>query len=242
MNTWLEPSRDARPARPSRHGWRTVLGRIVGLLLWMWIRTWRVRVLSCDGSSPESRNTIVLCFWHGTQMALLGWARRRLTAVMVSWSTDGALQAGILDTLGLLVVRGSTSRGASSGLRAVVRALRTGADAAFAVDGPHGPQGVVHSGAAAAAELAGSELVPVAAVAWPALELSRTWDSYRVVPPFARVCIAFGAPLDPHRARGDPGLVAHGIDEARRRAEAALRDWRRLGACTPPAFLGGQRR
>jgi lysophospholipid acyltransferase (LPLAT)-like uncharacterized protein len=147
---------------------------------------------------------------------------------MVSWSNDGALQAGILDTLGLVVVRGSTSRGGSSGLRAVVRALRTGADAAFAVDGPRGPRGIVHSGAAAAAELAGAEVVPMAAVAWPAVVLSQTWDSYRVVLPFARVCIALGPSLDPGRARGDPSLVAHAIDEAAHRAAVALGDWRRV--------------
>ncbi|MBN1609317.1 MAG: DUF374 domain-containing protein [Polyangiaceae bacterium] len=221
-------ARGPRLAPHAGHRWRTALGHVLGLLLWIWIRTWRVKVLSCQPSGLQSREPIVLCFWHGMQMALLGWPRRRRTAVMVSWSTDGALQAGVLDTLGLLVVRGSSSRGASSGLRAIVRALRAGTDAAFAVDGPRGPLGVVQSGAAAAAELAGSELIPMAAVAWPALVLSRTWDNYRLVLPFARVCIAFGPPLDPRCAREDPSRVAFAIDEAGIRAQAALRNRRRV--------------
>jgi lysophospholipid acyltransferase (LPLAT)-like uncharacterized protein len=242
VSTWLEPSRSPRLGRPLRHRWRTVLGRILGTILWLWIRTWRVKVLYCERSVFESPEPVVLCFWHGAQMGLLGWSRRRRTTVMVSFSTDGALQAGVLDTLGLFVVRGSTSRGARSGLRAVVRALRAGTDAAFAVDGPRGPLGVVHSGAATAAEISGSVLVPMAAVARPTLVLSRTWDRFSVVLPFARVCIAFGPCLDPRQAREDPSAVARGIDEAASQAEAAFRDRRRIPACTEPVFLGRQRR
>jgi lysophospholipid acyltransferase (LPLAT)-like uncharacterized protein len=129
------------------------------------------------------------------------------------------------------VVRGSTSRGASSGLRGIVRALRGGEDAVFAVDGPRGPLGFVHSGAATAAELAGAELVPMAAVAWPALVLSRTWDRYRLVLPLARVCVAFGPCLDPKHARLDPGMVARAIEDAASRAGAALERWRERQGC-----------
>jgi lysophospholipid acyltransferase (LPLAT)-like uncharacterized protein len=93
----------------------------------------------------------VLSFFHGTQWPLLAWRRRRPTLVMVSHSADGAMQARALALLGFRVVRGSSSRGGARGLAAIVRAMRRGGvDAAFAVDGPRGPDGAVKPGAARA--------------------------------------------------------------------------------------------
>ena len=82
----------------------------------------------------------VLAFWHGTQFSILAWRGRKPTVVLVSLSADGAMQARALATLGLRVVRGSTSRAGARGLAALIRAMkRDGVDAAFAVDGLAGP-------------------------------------------------------------------------------------------------------
>ena len=176
-----------------------------------------------DGwSQPNVFGPVVLCFWHGTQMALLGWRRRGPTAVLVSWSADGTLQAGVMRSLGMTVVRGSSSRGASSGLLGIVRELRAGADAAFAVDGPRGPLHDVRPGAAAAAHLARARLIPMAAAAKPLVVLRNTWDKFWLVPPFSRVVVAFGRPADPAEVRCQPALLAAGIEEAQARAEGAL--------------------
>jgi lysophospholipid acyltransferase (LPLAT)-like uncharacterized protein len=52
--------------------------------------------------------------------------------------------------------------------------------------------------------------------------LSRTWDQYRVVLPFARVCIVFGPCIEPGLAQRDPGVIARAIDEALTCARATL--------------------
>ena len=58
------------------------------------------------------------------------------------------MQARALALQGLRVVRGSSSRGGARGLAALGRRMkRDRADAAFAVDGPRGPYGVVKPGA-----------------------------------------------------------------------------------------------
>src|SRR5271156_537451 len=130
---------------------RALLGVILGVVARLWLSTLRVRV----GTAPEvlgSRAPWVLAFWHGTQWPLLAWKRRRRTVVMVSLSRDGAMQARALALQGLRVVRGSSSRGGARGLAEVVRAMKRDAlDAAFAVDGPRGPLGVVKSGLLVAA-------------------------------------------------------------------------------------------
>src|SRR4030095_8653391 len=68
----------------------------------------------------------VLCFWHGEQLPLLLWKRRRATVALVSHSLDGELQAHALPAFGLRVERGSSSRGGARGLRAIVAGVQGG--------------------------------------------------------------------------------------------------------------------
>ncbi|MBN2718542.1 MAG: DUF374 domain-containing protein, partial [Deltaproteobacteria bacterium] len=86
--------------------------------------------------TPMPKETaLVFCFWHGHQAALFAYRPQRPIAVLASWSEDGTLQAKILSRLGYVVCRGSSTRGAAAGLKAVIGKLQHGCDAAFAVDG-----------------------------------------------------------------------------------------------------------
>src|SRR5580692_8676727 len=139
-----------------------VLGVLVGLVARLWLATLRVQV-SLDPAllGPGSERPWVMGFWHGRQWPLFAHHRRRRTAVLVSHSKDGSLQAKALALQGLFVVRGSSSKGGARGLVGIVRKLREGMDAAFAVDGPKGPVGVVKGGVVTAARASGAWLVPV---------------------------------------------------------------------------------
>ena len=199
---------------------RALLGTLAGLLVWLWARTWRVSVAVHPAVGLKGERPLVFAFWHGRQMPLVALRRRRRTAVMVSHSADGALQAGVMRTLGLSVVRGSASRGGARGLLGIIRALKSAADAAFAVDGPHGPLHRAKAGAARAALRAGAELVPVGAAASPSVVLSRAWDHFRVPLPLARVSVVLGPPVDPTRAARHPELLSKHISAAVEQAEA----------------------
>jgi hypothetical protein len=169
----------------------------------------------------------VLAFLHGTQWPLLAWKRRRRTLVMVSWSRDGAIQAGALTTLGLGVVRGSSSRGGIRGLARLVRQLRVrvgagGADAAFAVDGPRGPYGKAKGGARVAARAAGGVLVPIGSAIERGVVLARAWDRFGLAWPFSRVVVCLGAPLEPVEARAEEDVE---LESAIAAVNVAAREW-----------------
>ncbi|MDP9000017.1 MAG: DUF374 domain-containing protein [Myxococcota bacterium] len=188
--------------------WRSaLLGVALGVVARMWLATLRVRVIEHPALGPVRARPWVLAFWHGTQWPLLAWRRRRRTVVLVSLSLDGSVQARALAMQGLRVVRGSGSRGGASGLAAVVHAMkRDQADAAFAVDGPRGPLGLVKGGAIVAARAAGAVLVPMAGSVGSGLVLRRAWDRFTLAWPFTRVDVVLGAPIDPELvgdARGE---------------------------------------
>jgi lysophospholipid acyltransferase (LPLAT)-like uncharacterized protein len=212
-----------------------VLGIVLGLFARMYLSTLRVS-LSIDPSLDRTdRRPWILCFWHGGQLPLLGWRRRRTTVALVSHSLDGQMQARALVLQGLVVERGSTSRGGARGLLAIVRRLKEGEDAAFAVDGPHGPRGNVKPGAGLAARLSGGMLVPMGSAAPRGMTLERAWDKLRIPMPFSRVGVCLGAPLEGTASADE-------IAEALERAAALASETLRVVASPAHAVLHHARR
>lgn len=180
------------------HAGRALLGLLLGVVARLWLATLRVRVVVHPALEPQQGRPWVLAFRHGAQWPLLAWRRRRTTVVLVSLSRDGAMQARALAVQGLRVVRGSSSCGGARGLAALVRAMkRENADAAFAVDGPRGPLGVVKPGAVAAARATGAVIVPMAGVVRRGVVLRRSWDRFAIAWPFTCVDVVLGPPIEP---------------------------------------------
>lgn len=195
-----------------------LLGMLLGVVVWIWMRTLRVRVV--DLTRGDHRGPWVLAFFHGTQVPLLAWKRRRKTAVMVSLSRDGALQAGVMRVNGMDVIRGSSSRGGARALVAIVRALRNGdRDVAFAVDGPRGPYGSVQPGALACARHVHGVIVPMGSAASHAHVLSRAWDRMALPLPFARAVVVLGPELP---ADATPQALAAALETANDHARALV--------------------
>jgi hypothetical protein len=174
--------------------------------------TWRVRLLG--PAPPYGQGPVVFCFWHGRQAGLFAHPRPRPVAVLASLSRDGALQARILARLGFDVHRGSSSRGGAAGLKSLIGALRHGADAAFAVDGPRGPLHRAKPGAILAAKAAGAAIVPITARASLRWVFAKAWDEYALPVPFAAVEIVRGGAID--AASVTPEQVAAAIDALER--------------------------
>jgi len=202
---------------------RSALGLALGILVRLYLTTLRVSVRADPALDRDDVRPWVLCFWHGDQLPLLRF-RRRPTVALVSHSADGQMQARALRVQGLLVERGSSSRGGARGLRAIVRRLARGQDAAFAVDGPKGPRFTVLPGARAAARLSSGVLVPMGRAAPRSVTLQRTWDRFCIPLPFSRVAVRLGAPLPASVSDVELGRAIH------RASELASHDVRVLGS------------
>ena len=170
---------------------RRVLGVALSWLVRGWASTWRIRWIDGPPTRDSARRT-VYAFWHGQQMALVARRYPGPLATLVSLSRDGELQASVMRRLGLVVIRGSSSRGGARGLYTMIRAVEAGADAAFAVDGPRGPLHSAKRGALVVAERARARLVPVACAARRTWVLEQAWDRFEIPLPFTTVAIAVG--------------------------------------------------
>lgn len=168
--------------------------------------------------------------WHEALLPLL-WLHRGIGAVIVvSHARDGQYLSEFAESIGYRLVRGSSSRGAVGALLAASRELEQGAIVAMTPDGPRGPRRDLKSGVLAAAQRAGVPVLPVHAEADRAWRL-HSWDRFCVPRPFARVRVAYGAPL--RVGRGTEELPAAVV-----RARAAMDEVERMarwpdGTATP---------
>jgi lysophospholipid acyltransferase (LPLAT)-like uncharacterized protein len=193
----------SQPVNAPRYPWWLgAVAFLVWLVAWLLVRSLRPRVRGLEHVERlrAAGRPILYCFWHGRQLALFRINPERPPrlplVVLASRSRDGELQARVCRRFGLRVVRGSSSRGGLAGLLALSRASRAGHALGVAVDGPRGPAGQAKPGALALARSTGATLVPISAGYRHRLELARAWDRFQIPPPFGRVEVVLGAPIE----------------------------------------------
>jgi len=182
--------------------------------------TWRYDVEGWHHVEPlrQAGRPVVAVVWHGRLLPVAFRHRREGVGVLVSRHRDGGYLAGVAARWGYSVVRGSTRRGGAAGLRGIVRLLEEGHDIAVTPDGPQGPAERVQAGAVVAAQRVCAPIIPIAAAAdrgwWV-----ESWDRFLVPKPFARVRLAYGAPIAV--GPGEPGLTM-GVETVQRALDALM--------------------
>jgi len=177
------------------------------------------------------RQPVVLSFWHENVVSVAWLIGRRLVkrghpvTLLSSLSRDGDLGAELGRLWGAHVVRGSSSRGGTEGLRSLYRGMREGLGSPVVIpDGPRGPRRQAKPGAVVLAQLSGAPIVPFATFAERHWRL-RSWDRMVVPKPFSRVRVAVGEPLvipadlGPERIEAECRRLAATLDELGRRLE-----------------------
>jgi lysophospholipid acyltransferase (LPLAT)-like uncharacterized protein len=169
------------------------------------------------------KDKVVGATWHRGAIFLVWFFRKARPMIMFSRSKDGDLLASFAERLGIIPVRGSSSRGGRTALKAMVRYLKQPGNrkAATVVDGPRGPRYRVKKGMIMAAFLAEVPLLPIMVSAHPALTLKRTWDQTLIPLPFSRVVVSYGKPWVI-----EPGCGSQALEGIRREVELTLNEMR----------------
>lgn len=154
---------------------------------------------------------VVFVFWHGQLLPLVHYHRGEGIVVLVSEHDDGEYITRVIRRHGFGVVRGSSTRGATRGLKGLIRAARQGRDLALTPDGPRGPAGRLKPGALAVAQATGLPVIPLAVGVDPAWRMN-SWDRFVVPRPFARVHIEYAEPVHVPREADRDRLEALGRD------------------------------
>jgi lysophospholipid acyltransferase (LPLAT)-like uncharacterized protein len=137
----------------------------VGASVIRWIG-WTMRVAT-RGHEPvdalyRQGRPIILAFWHAQQLMIPLGYRGTGSHVLISQHGDGEIIARIIARFGHDAVRGSSTRGGSGALRAMIKLGRSGQDLVVTPDGPQGPRQVAKLGVVQLAKATGLPIVPLA--------------------------------------------------------------------------------
>ncbi len=163
--------------------------------------------------------SFILAFWHGRLLMIpMAWQRMAPMHMLISAHRDGRIIADAVSHFGVNSIAGSSRRGGSSAMRAMLRRLDAGDCVGITPDGPSGPAMCASAGIVNLARLAGAPIVPIT-FATSRRRMLRSWDSFHLALPFGRGVFLWGEPIELAR-----DLDESGIERCRLLVEARMND------------------
>lgn len=157
-----------------------------------------VRIID-DASVQPSRYVArphgIYPFWHNQQLCGMWHYRHSGAVAIISRHRDGAYIAMVAESLGVIAVRGSSSRGGTAALKELVALAGKGHGIAVTPDGPRGPRYTVKEGILYLAQKSRRPIKCFAIGLSDYWALPNTWDGFRVPKPFARGVAVWSEPI-----------------------------------------------
>jgi len=189
-----------------------MLLRCFVLIVRLLFRSCRKQIVpEADGLNPyvstQDRRHLY-CVWHDQLLMTVFSGKPQDMAGLVSRHRDGGYLADAMELVGVVPVRGSTSRG---GGRAMRELLRTARDLHIAItpDGPRGPRRVAKSGIVFLASHSGRTIVPIAFTCRRFWKFRGSWTDMMIPKPFTTIVVIGGVPLDVPSGLDRTGLQQH---------------------------------
>ncbi len=190
--------------------YRTLLpiGLALLRLLWGWCRVKTVLGKEHIAQALQKAPSFIPVYWHQHQLFCVKHLLDERAAgvklgFLISPSVDGEIGAMLVQRLGGVAIRGSSSYTGARALRDYYQALKLeDLSPAITPDGPRGPVWQFKPGAILLAQLSQRPMIPMAYAASRAWKIQ--WDRFVIPKPFARIVIAVGEPV----------YVARGLDAA----------------------------
>jgi hypothetical protein len=174
----------------------TLLTSIIFYLLDLYTKTLRVRFEGTEKIQKhlEKGGRIIISSWH--QRFFGGFFLPRIfkwsPCIMISQSRDGDFIAKVVQHIGWIPVRGSSSRGGKKALRVLAEGVIEHRIGGHIVDGPTGPPRVIKPGLISLARNTDAVICP-GIVSYENAWTMNSWDHFMIPKPFSRVLFRFGS-------------------------------------------------
>lgn len=168
----------------------------VAWLMRVWFRSCRVTVHNEENcfKAEEKDKRGIASFWHYSIIYVLYHMRKYSATAMVSASRDGEYIAKLAEKFGFDTVRGSKNKKSVEGLKAMLRAMLNGSNAAIVADGSQGPPRIAQAGTLLLASRTGAPIIPMVFSASSYFTIN-SWDRTIIPKPFSRIDFFYGDPL-----------------------------------------------
>lgn len=212
----------------AREAWRRLLrnDRLRRLACWfisLYVRIvyltnrWTINGGELPHRLLRERGPFILAFWHGRLLMIpMAWRRMAPMHMLISAHRDGRIIADAVTHFGVESIAGSTRRGGSAALRAMLKRLKDGDCVGITPDGPRGPAMTASVGIVNVARLARAPILPIT-YATSRRRMIDSWDHFHLALPFGRGIFLWGEPIE-----FPAELDAEGLECARRLVESRM--------------------
>lgn len=168
--------------------------------------TWRLEVIEPPElkQAMKDRKSFILSHWHGDELVLLQLIPSYRIATIVSTSKDGEMMNTLVGWMQGKTSRGSSTRGAVSALKGLIRLVREGYNCSFAVDGPKGPIYQVKPGVFEISRALDLPIYWSGVACDRAFHFPKSWNKTYLPKPFARIYVRWFGPMSPITKDQDP--------------------------------------
>lgn len=189
---------------------------------------WRVEGADIPASYWRDGKPFILAFWHGRIMMMpYCWQRDKPINMLISQHRDGQFIARTVSHFGIDTVAGSSSKGGSAALRAMLRSLKQGQSVGITPDGPRGPRMRASDGVVHVARMAGVPVIPCGFSA-KRRKLLGSWDRFALAFPFSQGLFVWGEPIQvpadatPEQLEEARAAVENGLTAVTQSADRAM--------------------
>lgn len=197
---------------------------------------------SCAPAAIPPGDRIIYCIWHENLLLPTVYFGRPDIAVLISQHRDGQLLGSLIQSLGMGMVTGSTTRGGVEAVRKLVDENAPFRHLAVTPDGPRGPRRVVQQGLVYVASRTGMKVACVG-VGYRRPWRLKSWDRFAVPKPFTHArCLTadpIAVPAGLKAAQLEPWRVA--IQAEMDRLNAAAEAWAETGRLDVPVTVPAAR-
>ncbi len=214
-----------------------LLTNVTGLLASTWVRHWMGTLdfkavfydPTVDPVHPGCRGQKIYIFWHEYILFPLSLRGRNHLSMLLSRHHDAEILDRVAMHLGFGTVRGSTTRGGASALRAMFRASRH-RHLTITPDGPRGPRRTLAAGPIYLAARLGMPLV-VMGLGYDRPWRASSWDRFAVPRPFsrARAVVSPEIHVPPNLCRDDIEHFRLRIEQLMNRLTHEAEQWAESG-------------
>ena len=168
---------------------------------------WRIESDEIPSEMLKSKKPFIIAFWHGRLgMFVHAWRFENPINIMISEHRDGLLISRAVAPFGINTLAGSSTKGGSSVLRKVIRAIQRGEVVGITPDGPQGPRMRASKGIVEASRFSGAPIIPLALSAKSAF-IASSWDRLIIPVPFTKGIFLWGRPIYVPRDAGKDQIV-----------------------------------
>ncbi|MDA0834876.1 MAG: lysophospholipid acyltransferase family protein [Planctomycetota bacterium] len=164
------------------------------LLFWTLRRELRFPAPGSNAFERPDGHLYLFAVWHDLMLVPIFAGPQKYMASLVSKHQDGSYLAQSLERLGMMTVRGSSTRGGAAAIRRMMDVTKH-KHITITPDGPQGPRRKMKAGMVFLASQTGRAIIPTGHSATRCWRIQGRWTDLMVPKPFSKFYLLTGDPI-----------------------------------------------